>query len=283
MSSLYKDLPLTSFPSEGIDNFIEWLDITASDGPLIKQYTEAMQSGNIPFANQILSQIPSGTRKIIKASDLNKLTQAILAVERFYKSDVKDYILEKQAQWQQVVDRFTFRGEWSPGTTYEKDNLVSYYVAGLEYIYIAISNPPAGNSPTDENYWRSITVRGQQGYSGKGLSYRGRWLASESYSADDAVTYDGALWMALSSSQNVEPNKTSNVWKLVMALESTLYPIQSNQPNNQAVGDLWFNTSNEVDSYHLLLPLESPALSSDIKQGKMAYDSNGDIIIGSGV
>lgn len=280
MSETYTDLNLTNFP-ELVDDFIYWLDITASDGPLIKQYTEAVEAGNLSYANQILQQIPASTQKILKANDLNKITQAILALERFYKSDVKDYILEKQQEWETVVNRFVYKGQWSPGTPYEKDNLVSYYVGGLEYIYIAISNPRVGTPPTDTNFWRNITVRGQQGISGKGLSYRGRWLASELYSQDDAVTYDGALWMATAPSENVEPNRTSSVWKLVMALESTLYPIQPNQPNNQAVGDLWFNTNSEGDRYHYLSPLDSPATAEDITQGKKAYDENGKVIVGN--
>ena len=137
MSTLYKDLDLTIFP-EGTDSFTQWLDITASDGPLIKQYTEAMNEGNVALANQILAQIPSSTQKIIKANDLNKLTQCILAVERFYKTDVEDYIDTKQTQWTSIINQFNYKGVWSNGTSYEKNNMVSYTRFGSELIYIAI-------------------------------------------------------------------------------------------------------------------------------------------------
>lgn len=281
MSRTYTDLNLTNFP-EQVDDFIQWLDITASDGPLIRQYTEAVQSGNMSFANQILAQIPSAAQKIIKANDLNKITQAMLAVERFYKSDVQGYIANKQVEWQAVIDQFTYQGDWTSGKTYQKNNLVSFYIAGLEYVYIAIVNVPAGVQPTDSRYWRSLTIRGQQGFSGQGLAYRGAWLSFEAYTANDAVTHAGALWMALQSSQNVEPAKGSNMWKLIMSLETTLYPIQDTVPLNQVVGDLWFNTNTAPTNYHKLEVLNNPANANDITQGKEAYDSQGNIIVGAG-
>lgn len=280
MSELYKDLNLTNFP-EQVDNFIQWLDITASDGTLIKQYTEAVQSGNMLLANQILSQIPSATQKIIKANDLNKLTQAMLAVERFYKSDVQGYIANKQQEWQSVIDQFSYKGDWTSGNSYLKNNLVSYYISGLEYIYIAIDNVPIGVVPDDKKYWRSLTIRGQQGFSGQGLSYRGQWKSFKSYMTNDAVSHAGALWMAVTPSQNIEPTNSASAWRIVMALETTLYPIQDSQPLNQATGDLWFNTNPQPTNYHYLESLTNPATSSDITQGKEAYDASGNLIVGS--
>ena len=77
----------------------------ASDGPLVKQYMDAMNSGNQTLANQIFSQIPSASQKIIQAVDLNKMTQAIQAVERFYKTDVQPVIEEKQTAWINEIER----------------------------------------------------------------------------------------------------------------------------------------------------------------------------------
>lgn len=280
MSTLYTDLNLTIFPS-GVDSFPQWLNITATDGPLIKQYMDAMEAGNTVLANQILSQIPSGTQKIIKANDLNKLTQAVLAVERFYSSDIQDYVQDKQDEWDSVINQFTYQGIWSSGTSYLKNNLVSYTIFGIEYIYIATSNVPVGIAPTNTNYWRLLTMQGQQGISGTGLSYRGEWVVSNSYSINDAVTYSGALWMAVQPSQGVEPTQSSSAWKIVMSLQTTTYPIQSNQPVNQLAGDLWFNTQTDPTNFYYLEPLQSPASASDIAFGKQAYDELGNVIVGT--
>ena len=112
-NDLYNDLPLTNFPSS-VDQFLTFLNITATDGPLIVQYQTALQAGNTIQANQILAQIPSGTQKIIKATDLNKLTQAMLAVERFYQTDIADYVSDKQAEWLSVINQFSYKGTLIP-------------------------------------------------------------------------------------------------------------------------------------------------------------------------
>ena len=57
MSALYPDLSLTNFPSS-LDQFMTFLNIVASDGPLIAQYQAAMEAGNQTQANQILAQMP---------------------------------------------------------------------------------------------------------------------------------------------------------------------------------------------------------------------------------
>lgn len=152
-NDLYNDLPLTSFP-QNIDSFTTWLNVTAQDGPLIQQYITAMNAGNQAQANQILSQISSGSQKIIKATDLNKLTQAILAVERFYSVDIKPYVQDKQEEWLNIINQFTYIGAWSNGTAYVQNNIVSYIVSGVTLLFIATSNPPTGTVPTNTQYWR---------------------------------------------------------------------------------------------------------------------------------
>lgn len=249
MSALYPDLPLTTFPSGGIDTFTTWINIVASDGPLIAQYQAAMEAGNQTQANQILAQIPQGTQKIITAIDLNKLTQAIQAVERFYKTDIKPYIQNQQENWLNIINQFSYQGVWESGTSYVINNLVSYTVSGLNFVYIATSTPPVGTPPTNTQYWRLLTIQGQQGDSGEGLSYREEWVNSNSYAINDAVTYNGAIWMAVQPNRNIEPSSNSQYWKLVMNLETTAYPIQDTVPTNLQVGGLWFNTSNNPTQY----------------------------------
>ena len=249
MSALYPDLPLTTFPSGGIDTFTTWINIVASDGPLIAQYQAAMEAGNQTQANQILAQIPQGTQKIITAIDLNKLTQAIQAVERFYKTDIKPYVQSQQENWLNIINQFSYKGVWQSGSSYVTNNLVSYTVSGLNLVYIAISSPPVGTSPANTQYWRLLTIQGQQGDSGEGLSYREEWANSNSYTINDAVTYNGAIWMAIQPNRNIEPSPNSQYWKLVMNLETTAYPIQDTVPTNLQAGGLWFNTSNNPTQY----------------------------------
>ena len=280
-NDLYNDLPLTNFPSS-LDTFTTWLNIVASDGPLIAQYQAALQAGNQSQANQILAQIPQASQKIVSAMDLNTLSQAMLAIERFYLTDIKPYITQQQQSWLTTIQQFSYEGVWQSGTSYVVNNLVSYTVSGLNLIYIATSSPPVGTQPTNTQYWRVLTIQGQSGTSGEGLSYRQEWNGSTQYSTNDAVTYDGAIWMALQASQNRLPDSSPEYWQLVMNLETATYPIQATVPTNLQVDGLWFNTSNNPTNYVYLAPLTNPASSSNIASGYQAYDANGNLIVGIG-
>ena len=280
MSATYPDLS-SNFP-ESIDVFPTWFNIVASDGPLIAQYQQAIEAGNTTLANQILSQIPQGTQKIITATDLNTLSQAMLAVERFYLTDIEPYVQNLQQSWLSVINQFSYKGVWQSGSSYVTNNLVSYTVSGLNLVYIATSTPPVGTAPTNTQYWRLLTIQGQQGASGEGLSYRQEWNSSTQYATNDAVTYDGAIWMALQASQNRIPDSNPQYWQLVMNLTTTTYPIQDTVPTNLQVDGLWFNTSNNPTNYVYLAPLTNPASASNISSGYQAYDANGNLIVGIG-
>lgn len=281
MSTKYPDLSLTNFPNS-LDQFTTFLNIVSSDGPLIGQYQSAMQNGDTTLANQILTQIPQATQKIITAVDLNTLSQAMLAIERFYLNDIEPYIDDLQQSWLNNIQQFSYKGVWQSGTSYVTNNLVSYTISGLNFVYIALSNVPIGISPTNQTYWRLLTIQGQQGASGEGLSYRQEWNSSTQYATNDAVTYDGALWMALQASQNRLPDTNPQYWQLVMNLKTVTYPIQDTVPTNLQVDGLWFNTSSNPTNYVYLAPLTNPASSSNIASGYQAYDASGNLIVGTG-
>lgn len=281
MSTKYPDLSLTNFPNS-LDQFTTFLNIVSSDGPLIGQYQSAMQNGDITLANQILTQIPQATQKIITAVDLNTLSQAMLAIERFYLNDIEPYIDDLHQSWLNTIQQFSYKGVWQSGTSYVTNNLVSYTTSGLNFVYIALSNVPIGISPTNQTYWRLLTIQGQQGASGEGLSYRQEWNSSTQYATNDAVTYGGALWMALQASQNRLPYTNPQYWQLVMNLKTVTYPIQDTVPTNLQVDGLWFNTSSNPTNYVYLAPLTNPASSSNIASGYQAYDASGNLIVGTG-
>lgn len=281
MSTKYPDLSLTNFPNS-LDQFTTFLNIVSSDGPLIGQYQSAMQNGDTTLANQILTQIPQATQKIITAVDLNTLSQAMLAIERFYLNDIEPYIDDLHQSWLNTIQQFSYKGVWQSGTSYVTNNLVSYTISGLNFVYIALSNVPIGISPTNQTYWRLLTIQGQQGASGEGLSYRQEWNSSTQYATNDAVTYNGALWMALQASQNRPPDINPQYWQLVMNLKTVTYPIQDTVPTNLQVDGLWFNTSSNPTNYVYLAPLTNPASSSNIASGYQAYDASGNLIVGTG-
>lgn len=280
VSTLYQDLPLTQYPGN-LDTFTQWLNIVASDGPLIQQYLTAMNAGNQTLANQILTQIPSASQKIIKATDLNKMSQAILAVERFYKTDIQPYVQTQQESWLNTINQFSYQGVWASGTSYLQNNIVSYTNSGLQFLFLATATPPLGTPPTNTSYWRVLTIQGQQGTSGPGLTYMQEWNSSTAYNTNDAVTHSGGLWMALQPSTNVQPGTNESFWRLIIPIINTTYPIQSTQPLTQSQGDLWFNTQDNPTQYYYLPTLSNPATAAQIAQGYEAYDMYGNLIIGT--
>lgn len=271
---------MTNFPGSN-DSFTSFLDITAADGPLIKQYLEAMNVGDQVTATQILSQIPASTQKVIKATDINKLSQAMLALERFWNGDIKSYITQLQAEWLAYVNQFEYLGNWSASKTYFKNNLVSYIVDGVTLVYMALSNPPQGARPTNAVYWQVLTVQGVEGPSGAGLSFRGYWSSAYDYTIDDAVVYNNAIWRALKTSNNVIPGTDSSTWSKIVTSGVTTYPIQATEPTNQNDGEIWFDTSSNPTGYYKLKTLSNPATAAQIKSGYRAYDANGNVILGT--
>lgn len=280
MSTLYPDLTGTNFPND-LDTFLNYINITATDAPLIVQYVEAMRNGDYTGAQNILQQIPNATRKIIQAADLNKLSEAILALERFFKTDIQPYITEKQEEWQNIIDRFSYKGAWSSGTSYSVNNMVSYTIGTNEFIYIATGNPPIGTVPTNSQYWRLLTIQGQQGQSGPGWSYRQEWNSAVQYNTDNVVSYKGVLYQALRDTLGEQPDITPSAWKEVVQISAASYPIQPTEPANQQPGDLWFNTSTTPTQYIYLQPLDNPASASEIVNGYEAYDETGTKVVGT--
>ena len=239
MSTTYPTLPYTTFPNS-IQTFDTKVNMVSSDGSKVKGFQDCLARGDISGAQAYYNQIPNAANKILTANDFNKLFQTCEALQRFYQSDVEDYIDDKQDEWEEILSEFTYKGTYNPTTQYEITNWVTYTVQGLTQLYICIDTPPVGTAPTNTTYWRTFTVQGEQGVSGNGLSFLGEWQSQVSYYVDDCVSYQNALWICTTNNSNNAPVEGSSYWNLVYRSEPTIYPCQSNQPTSQNVGDLWF-------------------------------------------
>ena len=123
MSTLYPDLSFTNYPNS-LDNIALKSNITNStDAGLVEQIQNYILAGNFSGAANILNTNPQLNGKIFNANDFNTLRDAILALERFYTNDVSLYVKNKQNEWQSQVDRFNFKGVYSPGTQYYQNNM----------------------------------------------------------------------------------------------------------------------------------------------------------------
>ena len=239
MSILYGDLQNTSFPNS-LDTFTTYLNITSTDAPIVQQYFAAVQASNFTLAQQLFNTIPNGSQKILTAQKLNQFNDCLVALERFYSDDVQDYIAQKQTEWTDTIEQFSYQGVYDPSTQYYLNNYVTYTQAGVTNLYIATAQPQIGTLPTNPSYWRVLTIRGQTGVSGTGVSFTGTWVNTQAYVANDCVTYSGALWNCVENNTAQVPYQGSNYWQLVYQSGLTVYPVSAAPPPTPEDGTLWF-------------------------------------------
>ena len=126
-----------------------------------------------------------------------------------------------------------------------------------------------------------MTIQGESGGTGPGLSYLQDWNSSTRYVRNNAVTYDGAIWMALKTNTGTQPGTSSSTWQKIISFTNGMYPVQATRPSGLGNRQLWFNTSGNPTNYAYLAPLSNPAQASDIPQGLQAYDMHGKLIVGT--
>lgn len=73
----------TTFPNQ-IQTFPQMMNILAGEGNYVKQYQDAMESGDLATAQSILSQISNNQNKIITADYLNTINDTVVAVEQYF-------------------------------------------------------------------------------------------------------------------------------------------------------------------------------------------------------
>ena len=230
MSVTYKDLVFSQFPDE-IDAFQYFSDPTIDDVALIKQYQSYFNSGNISSAAKILEDNPRLQNKIINANNLNKIIDAIKAIQLLYRDDIQTYIMEL----------VTYRGVYSSKISYSKYDIVLYN----EFAYMCISsNYPMGVLPTDTNYFIKLTLKGDKGESGTGLTPMGIWDANTQYYLNDLVAYNNVLWASNTSNINSKPSDESSVWYAVLSLNIVLEELKI---SNSEIDDIINGNAEQKD------------------------------------
>jgi hypothetical protein len=211
MSIKYPTLSNTVFP-DGIDPINNFVDITLSSLPLAKQYYAKYNSGDIAGANKILEDNPTLKYSQISASTLNPIVDAIKALELFYTQDVQQYL----------VDIVVYKGDFSASVKYSKYNTVKFVHNSALETFMCISNTTAiGTLPTDSSYWIPLTMRGEQGTAGVGLTAKGEWNSISTYPIDSLVAYNNALWGSKVANTAIVPTReASATWYIVIEFSS---------------------------------------------------------------
>lgn len=246
MSALYPDLDFTNYPGE-LDNIQLKSNITNStDAQLVEQIQNAIIAGDFTNAASILNANPQLNGKIFNANDYNQIRDALLALERFYKNDIYNYISEKQSSWNAKVNAFSYKGVYTLGLPYLLNNMVTYTSSEGTFLYLCIKVDSMGftvKTPDNPEYWRVLTLRGERGLSGDGLSFTWVWNNLMEYNVNDVVVYSNKWWAATKQNRGVVPTEGEGTWTVVLtALPGIQIPVTSSQPTDQVIGDQWYRT-----------------------------------------
>lgn len=231
----------STFPNE-IDNIPLFLDVTDKDSSLIKEFEQYMTNNDFANANTTLQKIENANQKIISATRMNQLRDCIIALEKFYGTDIKPYITNKQSEWEGIISQFQFKNNYSSSTPYKINNIVLFQSNGEFKLYIRTNGDGLSNKPpTDTNYWRVLTIKGERGISSNSVTtFNFDWESNQTYAVNSIVSHNNQWWISLKENINSEPMEGSKDWQLVMVAMQTLYPVQEDQPLSQQIGELWF-------------------------------------------
>lgn len=232
----------STFPQQ-IDNIQSFLDVTSSDFEAINGYQNAIRTGNFALAQDFLTQIANADRKIVSAERLNQIKDALDAVQNFYKTDIEPYINQKQIEWQDIINQFSYVGRYSATEIYLKNNIVVFGINGRDYLFICNVTPPnMGIPPTNTEYWTQFTIQGKQGQSSTEFSttFLFEWDSSTEYGENVLVIYDNKWWISKLANVNQTPQFGSPFWEVAMTVLQMTFPISNTAPLNQEIGGLWF-------------------------------------------
>ena len=201
MSVTYSDLIFTQYP-DAVDTYEYMQDMTLELLELASKYESLMVSKRFDEASELLKNNPSLDKIYFNAEKYNKLIDSIKSMQRLYFSDIQKYL-------EQLI---RFKGNYLTTASYKKYDVVLYNNGSA---YLCVSDSGIGELPTS-NKWVQITLQGEQGEPGLGLSFLGIWQATYTYNKDSAVSYGNCLYAStIDNNVGKTPSKNSSYWILI--------------------------------------------------------------------
>lgn len=91
MSTTYTDLPYTNMP-DSIDTLIVYQDVSEDTKQYVDEFLSYVEQGDFTSANGVYEAHPELKNIIVNSETINRMWQAIIALERFYLEDVQIYM-----------------------------------------------------------------------------------------------------------------------------------------------------------------------------------------------
>ncbi len=152
--------PNTIFP-DSIQTLPTFENLSSEDESNYIAYLQAVLNGNLSDANYYLSLINPNV--LVSANALNILSDTIGAIQDLYgsTSTFSDIVDRKQAEWQEIISKFAYVGEWKKPTTF--DNTATYNQNDLviydNKIWQCQQNNIVGDVPQNGDIWTQYYVK----------------------------------------------------------------------------------------------------------------------------
>ena len=236
-------------------NTIPWLhyqDIQIPDVTLQQQFQQYYITGQYAEALALLTNNATQLQgKAFIANTISTITSALLELEGYYNTGVTVYLSNLASQYSNLITNLRKKGNWLSTTQYVPYNFVVYN----NDIYMCFQQPPIGTLPTNTTYWLYLGLRGEQGAPGVDVVMKYTWNATNSYSPNDLVVYDGNIYVALTTNTNVIPTSSATDWLLFLKIDKGQIYIGTTAPNNPVNNMVWFQTETDPSQATTTTPI----------------------------
>ena len=219
----------STFPNQ-LDVFRELVDLSPSKKVQAKRYQElkmkeVLSPAEVSELNSLMTELQDF---IVTPEYTNKMLDALVNLESFFlnetvgfvntkQTEMNSYVDTKKTEMQTEINKFSYKGAYSPSTSYLKNNFVDFNDGSSNQTYLCIENCIDKEPSSNPLFWRKMTIQGAKGKDGVGIGLKmmGAWNDSTMYNKDDAIQYGGILFASLVNSNlsnTPNPNQDTEFW-----------------------------------------------------------------------
>lgn len=246
-------MPLTNFPTQ-VDTFPVYVDVSPADMVDIEAWKalRAIPNRTTQQEQDYLDLSAALATKMVNAQTINKIHEAIVAIESSFSTSVGSYLSNQTEAINAEIAKFTYRNAWSNVTSYAVKNIVTRN--GNSYICKTANTGIDPATDSTSTYWGKVAEKGDkgdQGDPGLALVARGEYSAATTYVAGDMVYSGKTVWYAKQGSTGQTLSEGA-FWGIVFQLEDDVLIFKN---KNLYSGGGWIQ-SNQIPDYKYVYLLE---------------------------
>lgn len=230
----------STFPNQ-LDVFNEIADLPPSKKVQAKRYQELkmkeiLSPAEVSELNSLMTELQDF---IITPEYTNKMLDALVNLESFFlnetvgfvntkQTEMNSYVDTKKTEMQTEINKFSYKGAYSPSTSYLKNNFVDFNDGSSNQTYLCIENCIDKEPSSNPLFWRKLTIqgaKGSKGDSGANFIFKGTWDNGITFMKDEAVRFGGMLFVSkIDNNVGNSPSLTSdtNYWFRAMDITVTV-------------------------------------------------------------